>query len=56
MAVKGLTSTENIRLIRDGKKRVWRWGPKREIIIYTYRYTVTTRIKMGSDESHCNVS
>ena len=23
---------------------------------YTYRYIVTTRIKMGSDESHCNVS
>ena len=32
---------------------------KRESIIYTYRYTVTTRmacIKMGSDESHFNVS
>ena len=29
------------------------------IYIYTYRYTVTTRmtcIKMGSDESHFNVS
>ena len=27
--------------------------------VYTYRYTVTTRmtcIKMGRDESHCNVS
>ena len=24
--------------------------------IYTYRYTVTTSIKMGSDESHFNVS
>ena len=36
---------------------VWRWG-KRESI-YTYRYIVTTRmtcIKMGSDESHFNVS
>ena len=32
MAVKWLTSTENIRLVRDGKKGVWRWG-KREIII-----------------------
>ena len=35
---------------------MWRWG-KRESI-YTYRYTVTTRmtcIKMGSDESHFNV-
>ena len=30
-----------------------------EIILYTYRYTVTTRmtcIKLGSDESHFNVS
>ena len=55
-----LTATETIRLIRDGEnggKGVWRWG-KRESI-YTYRYTVTTRmtcIKMGSDESHFNVS
>ena len=46
--------------IRDGEnagKGVWRWG-KRESI-YTYRYTVTTRmtcIKMGSDESHFNGS
>ena len=45
-------STETIRLIRDGEKvgaggggggeGVWRWG-KREIL-YTYRYTVTTRM------------
>ena len=36
---------------------MWRWG-KRESI-YTYRYTVTTRmtcIKMDSDDSHFNVS
>ena len=36
----------------------WRWGRGR--LIYTYCYTVTTRnhscIKMGSDESHFNVS
>ena len=41
----------------NGRKGVWRWG-KRESIS-TYRYTVTTRmtcIKMGSDESHFNVS
>ena len=40
-----------------GGKGVWRWG-KRESI-YTYRYTVTTRmtcIKMDSDDSHFNVS
>ena len=48
-----------MRLIRDGEKEgkgLWRWG---RLYIYTYRYTVTTRmtcIKMGSDESHFNVS
>ena len=26
-----------------GGRGVWRWG-EREIIIYTYRYTVTTKI------------
>ena len=34
---------------------MWKWGKR----VYTYRYTVTTRmtcIKMGSDESHFNVS
>ena len=36
----------------------WKWGKGR---LYTYRYTVTTRmtpagIKMGSDESKFNVS
>ena len=49
-----LTSTETIRLIRDG---VWKWGRGR---LYTYRNTVTTRmtsaLKVGSDESHFNVS
>ena len=56
-----LTSTETIRLIKVGEKRgkwVWRWGKRR---LYTYRYTVTTRmtvscIKMGSDESHFSAS
>ena len=53
-------STEIMRLIRDGEKRkkgVWRWGEEGKL--YTYRYTVTTRmtcIKMDSDESHFNVS
>ena len=39
-----------------GGTGVWRWGRGR---LYTYRYTVTTRmtcIKMGSDENHFNVS
>ena len=34
---------------------MWRWRKR----VYTYRYTVTTSItciKMGSDESHFNVS
>ena len=49
----------NQRLIRDGEnggKGVWRWEERE--IIYTYRYTVTTRmtcIKMGSDEGHFKV-
>ena len=37
-----------------GEGRVYTWWR-----VYTYRYTVTTRmtcIKMGSDESHFNVS
>ena len=55
-------STETIRLIRDGEKGggkgggMERGGRGR---LYTYRYTVTTRmtcIKVGSDESHFNVS
>ena len=41
-----LTSTETVRLIMDGlgvgAEKVGRWG-KREII-YTYRYTVTSRM------------
>ena len=42
-AVKGLTSTETIRLITDGEKRggTFRWGEGR---LYTYCYTVTTRM------------
>ena len=42
-----LTSTETIRLIRDGEKGgggkgVWRRGERERL--YTYRYTVTTRM------------
>ena len=41
-----LTSTETIRLIRDGEKGegVWRWGKTEGEYIYTYHYTVTTRM------------
>ena len=51
--------TETTRLIRDGQKgweRGYGGGGGR---LYTYRHTVTTRmtyIKMGSDETHFNVS
>ena len=50
-----------MRLIRDGEnggKRVWRWG-KREIIYLLLRgchHQNDFCIKMGSDESHFNVS
>ena len=52
-------STETVRLIRDGEKGGggMEVGGRRRL--YTCRYTVTTRmtcIKMGSDESHFNVS
>ena len=49
-----------MRLIRDrekGGKGVWRWG-KREVIYLSlhYHYQSDSCIKMGSDESHFNVS
>ena len=46
-----------IRLIRDGKKGVWRWG-KREIIYLSLdcHHQNDSCIKMGSDESDFNVS
>ena len=55
------TSTETIRLIRDGEmggKGVWRLG-KREIIyllLHCHHQNDSSCIKMGSDESHFNVS
>ena len=53
-------STETIRLIRDGEKGgkgAWRWG-KREIIYLSLHchHQNDFCIKMGSDESHFNVS
>ena len=51
--------TETIRLIRDGEKggRVWR-REKREIIYLSLccHHQNDSYIKMGSDESHFNVS
>ena len=63
MAVRGLTSTETTRLIRDGEKGgkgVWRWG-KREINNTIYlslhcHHQNDSCVKMGSDESRFNVS
>ena len=46
-------------LIRDGENGGRGYGGGGRGRVYTYRYTVTTRmtsIKMGSDESHFNVS
>ena len=49
-----------IRLIRDGEKegkRVWRWGKKEIIYLSIHcRHQNDSCIKMGSDESHFNVS
>ena len=46
-----------MKLIRDGKKGVWRWE-KREIIYLSIhcRHQNVSCIKMGSDASHFNVS
>ena len=52
-------STETVGLIRDRKKGGRGYGGGGRGRLYTHHYTVTTRmtcIKMGSDESHLNVS
>ena len=53
----GLKSTETTKLIRDEEKGVWRWG-KREITYLSLHchHQNDSCIKMGSDESHFNVS
>ena len=46
-----------MRAIRDGKKRglgIWRWGERE--IIYLSLHCHHQCIKVGSDESHFNVS
>ena len=53
-------STETIRLIRDGEKvvkRLWRWGKRESICLLLHcHHQNDSCIKMGSDESHSNVS
>ena len=52
-------STETTRLIRDGKnerKGVWRWGRGRLYTCCHSHHQNDSCIKMGSDESHFNVS
>ena len=50
-------STETIRLIRDEKKGVWRWGEREIIYLSLYcHHQNDSCTKMGSDESHFNVS
>ena len=55
-----LTSTETIRLIRDGGKGgngVWRWRERGIIYLSLHcHHQNDSCIKMGSDESHFNVS
>ena len=53
-------STETIRLIRDGEKGgkgAWRWGERETIYLSLHcHHQNDSCIKMGSDESHFNVS
>ena len=58
-----LRSTETIRLISDGEKGggggggVWRWGESEIIYLSLHcHHQNDSCIKMGSDESHFNVS
>ena len=53
-------STEAIRFIRDGEKGgkgVWRWGKRESIYLSLHcHHQNDSCIKMGSDQSHFNVS
>ena len=53
-----LNATETIRLIRDGEKGVWRWGKRESIYLslHCHHQNDFCIIKVGSDESHFNVS
>ena len=46
-----------MRLIRDGEKGVWRLGKRESIYLLLHcHHQNDSCIKMGSDESHFNVS
>ena len=46
-----------MRLIRDGEKGVWRWGKRETLYLSLHcHHQNDSCIKMGSDESHFNVS
>ena len=48
---------KNIRLIRVGGKGVWRWGKRESIYLSLHCHHQNDSCnKMGSDESHFNVS
>ena len=53
-------ATATIRLFRDeekGRKGVWRWGERENIYLSLHcHHHSDFCIKMGSDESHFNVS
>ena len=56
-----LNVCRNRNLIRDGEKGVWRWGEREIIYLYIYlslhcHHQNDFCIKVGSDESHFNVS
>ena len=55
-----IVNTETTRLIRDGEKEgtgVWKWGKGETIYLSLHcHHHNDSCIKMGSDESHFNVS
>jgi len=55
-AVKGLTSTKTIRLIKDGEKSGGGWGGGGRGRLYAYRHIVTTRITLVLRRAAMNVS
>ena len=48
--------TKSTRLIRDGEKGLWRRGRGGGGRLYTYRYTVTTRMTTGAQDGHLDLT